>query len=1359
MAPYTTEESRVPKKSLSEDELLEQQLAGIRKALAEEKLDDAHILLKRLPRGAKKRADACRMWGDYLMARRKAFEAADWYEAAMGLEPQEANNYLLLAEALMQAQRAPQGMAILESGIQRAADPLPIYDRLELVYNHFGVAPAKVTAMIDDLLQRYAGRPEALYKKGEAAHAVQLWPTAIDFFRRCIDAGYVGPRQHHLLAQALAQTGHRDGALYFFRKALQDPKANAFTFVDARDYLVKGALSGDEKVIAALTWVTANKVRDMQSMTQHRFLELSEKELKSRYDEWLAEIDPTLDYVHLAEFFKNLVFFKKDHESYNFDAASSFKSCIDKLADGDHELEHQYFRAWMAHHTGRHEIARSLFAAVAGTAEASPWMLDGVEEARKLLPQERPLSPGTPPGANMATVLSTRLKGEKNSQVWGADTLTDRILELLAQDGRRSLVLVGPSAVGKSAAIRHLAWRLAHNRCPGALKNFRLLQTSTSAVLSGARYIGMWQERLLDLCEQGAFSRRTIVYWEDLINLATAGQVSEDRARFLDVLVPRLERREIVLVGEMLPQQVRRLFGQEPQLARLFLQIDVSEPAADEVVDILRHYVDHRVKGADMTVSPAAVQEAITLTQVFMPYKALPGKALDLLGTALDDALTAGDAGDRKLDADGVMETFCRRTGVPRIIVSQGERLERAAVRAFFEERILGQSAAVDSLIDAVTMFKSRLSDPDRPIRSFLFVGPTGVGKTEAARVLAQYLFGSPDRMLRLNMSEYSGPDGVAKLIGSSYRWGGQTSAFLEQVRTRPFCVVLLDEIEKADGAVLNLLLQLLDTGQLSDAEGRAAYFQSSIIIMTSNIGARRYTTQAIGFGDGAPSDVKGAVLDDVKEFFSPEVFNRFDVKIAFDPLPRPILETLANREIGKVLTRRGIIERNLVVEVDPQVVEHILKTGYDPKYGARHLRRAVEAAVAVPLAVALSEAPPVPDEIVRINMRKGSPRADRVHRALAELDSLRELAPAPEVSLAGVSDRELARLLESAHDKVQALKARLDFAALTAEYEHLQAEMARPSFWDDARSARDRLQRYAEVNRTMERVHRWERTLEQIGTRIPTAYERSSPNMPKWRRGRLEGLLKDLQSAELEALLENKEDTADAFVLVRSAGSDAHHRDWLLDVVGVYTRWAGRRGYRAEICAEQPDAEAGFAIMMHVSGMNAYGLLKNEQGIHRLLLKSGTADGRGKKRRTAANCDCYVRVLADVQPSGDREVPVSLRSTGLKPQRRGWKLKLLSRRVTLSHAATGESVQLYTDRKTDADMRILVDFFKSYLVQSSAGAAARETDDGEWGSIVRTLDTGARSCVRDHKTGMVIRRTQDYLAGKIDALLLERLL
>jgi protein subunit release factor A/Cdc6-like AAA superfamily ATPase len=931
------------------------------------------------------------------------------------------------------------------------------------------------------------------------------------------------------------------------------------------------------------------------------------------------------------------------------------------------------------------------------------------------------------------------------------EALTDRMFELLTAPNVTSFVLKGPSAVGKTAAIRHLAWRLKQSKCPSALQGFRVVQTSTADVLTGAKFLGVWQERLLELCHHGSLEKRVIIYWEDFANLISAGRVMDDKTRFLDVLVPRMERGEIVMIGELLPQQARQVFGQETTLARVVATIDVEEPPTDKVVQILKRVA--QVHSGAIT-SAGALQEAITLSQVFVPYKALPGKALELLKGALDRGPAEGQDEIRSRD---VMQYFCESTGIPEFIVDQSCPLDEKALSEFFGERVLGQVAATGSVAQAVTMFKSRLSDPERPIRSFLFVGPTGVGKTETARVLAEYLFGSPEKMIRLNMSEYHTADAVSKLIGSS--WTMTTSSFLEQVREKPFSVVLLDEIEKADPAVLNLLLQLLGKGELADSDGKPAYFQSSIIIMTSNIGARRYTAQAIGFGSDEAADVKRAVVAEVMDFFSPEVFNRFDEVIAFEPLPPEALETIVNREIGSVLTRRGVIERNLTVDIDPLVIQYIVRTGYDPRYGARHIRRAVEAAVAVPLAVAASSGTLTPDDMIRLIMRDGRPVADVVRFSSPSETPSEATEPPPRPALGDISDRQLRHLLESTENKIKALKERVGYTEYVTEHERLHGLMAEATFWDKTDTAKNTLRKYAEVNRTLERVHRWERVFDQVMSSLPDHVDVLGRPAPFESRSRLAGLLKDLESAEMEALLEGKHDSADAFIVVRSSGSEEVHRQWLLDLVGMYTSWAARRGYRADVIGEQPDAGAPMATMMHVGGLNSYGLLKNEQGIHRLLVKSRPGDGGSVTHPVVKRYDCQVLILPDVQPEDHGEDSLRVTSRKITPNRRGWKIKLLSRQITLSDPATGETLQLCTDRKSQPDQRILADFFKTYVNHRPEGVERIDPAGQEAAStVIRTFEKGEKLRVRDHRTGMVISRTKDYLAGKIDALLLERL-
>ncbi len=862
----------------------------------------------------------------------------------------------------------------------------------------------------------------------------------------------------------------------------------------------------------------------------------------------------------------------------------------------------------------------------------------------------------------------------------------------------------------------------------------------------------MWQGRLRSLCNAASFKRKTLVYFEDIGNIFGAGKTEGNEARFADYLIPRMEQGDIVLIGEMDSLQAQTVLWDEPRFQRLVNVIPIDEPRYDQTIDIVKAVADHEGNAKGVIFEPESIREAIELTSAFMPYRALPGKAIDVLRHAAE-IFGDGDTGQPvRIGEEEIVLTFCEMTGMPELIVDKNQKLDLDRMRRFFTDRVLGQDEAVTVMMDAVLAVKARLCDDRRPIRSYLFVGPTGVGKTESAKVLAEFLFGSQDRLIRLNMSEYNQPSDVERLLRSSQRGRIDESHLLSSIRRNPFSVVLLDEVEKADSTVLNLLLQLLDEGLLRDDAGKPANFQSSIIIMTSNIGARRYTAQSIGFGSHREIDnIQAGVMADVKSFFTPEIFNRFDEVICFKPLTKQVLSTIINREIGKVLERKGVVSQEISVDVDPLVKNHIIEIGYDPKYGARHLRRAVEKAIAIPLATLMSTSHVEGGSHIRINLIDGKPRAyvvklDMLQLVDAEAAAIREI----KLSQLEIPDRGLRKMLASMEGRIQSLKDHLKLDETLKGREELQRQMVQPTFWDNPSKANGVLRDFAKVNRKIERIRRWENLHDRIKSAL------TAPSMagkvPSRVKSQIVGLMKDLESAEMEILLEGKHDFADAFVVLDSDGVTKDHVSWLVDMTGVYLNWAKRRGYHAKLVGEGPlSDEGGYRIIIHIGGLNTFGLLRNEEGIHRKQITRET----GKTVETR-RYDCKIMVLPDVHSAEELGIGIQRRIRNLKPPRKGHKMRMLSRQVFVNLPDRTAALEFFSDSTTAADKALIEDFFLAY------GSHLKEQPEKPrhalWGSLVRTLVAGKNIRIIDYASKTVMKSARDYLGGKIDALLLERL-
>jgi ATP-dependent Clp protease ATP-binding subunit ClpA len=671
-------------------------------------------------------------------------------------------------------------------------------------------------------------------------------------------------------------------------------------------------------------------------------------------------------------------------------------------------------------------------------------------------------SPPPPGGAieSLADDLTARAAKGGLGRLDRRDTLVERVLAALAADGRSSVLLVGPNDVGKTALIHEVAARLESGAVPPALVGRRLLRLSANELIAGARFTGMWQDRARALITFARETRAIIVMGEPTA-IVDAGRWSESTNNLGRVLRPFIEQGDLRLICESTEQGLVATRSWEPSFLEAFYRVDVPEPDSDAVNEILvaaarRLELNHAVAiGAD------AVEAAIELTARFEPYRAQPGKSVRLLEETVQFAAPSDEAVGR----EAVTRAFAQRTGMPLAILSDQVQLDPAEVRAFFDERVLGQDEAVDAIVDLILVVKTGLHDPRKPLASLLFVGPTGVGKTELTRVLAEFLFGSRERVIRLDMGEYASGDAVPRLVGSAWRRDDE-AALIRRVREQPFCVLLLDEIEKAHRDVFDVLLAALDAGRLTDASGETADLRNAIVVMTSNLGAGKGEHGGLGFADlSDPASRRHShFVDEAEHFFRPEFFNRIDRLIVFDALGPDALRRIARRELGRILMREGVARRRLQVEVEDGVVEQLATRGADARYGARPLQREIERAIVRPLARLLVQRQPQAGDLVRLRSIAGEIVLD-VH-AVTDARPTKAKAAAHLPEGGGEPTRRTVAQIAELRERVRAASFSGDANTARDALTSLVDESNHPGFWDEPDRARDVLARLYELQR-----------------------------------------------------------------------------------------------------------------------------------------------------------------------------------------------------------------------------------------------------------------------------------------------------
>ena len=638
-------------------------------------------------------------------------------------------------------------------------------------------------------------------------------------------------------------------------------------------------------------------------------------------------------------------------------------------------------------------------------------------EAQRILSQNPPTgshsgsrSSRTPQLDQLGVDLTALARNEKLDPVWGRQKEIQRVVQVLSRRTKNNPVLIGEPGVGKTAIVEALAQRIVAGDVPETLQGKRLVTLDMGALVAGTKYRGEFEERLKKVLEELKGSQNCVLFVEEMHTLVGAG-AAEGAVDAANILKPTLSRGEIQVVGATTMDDYRKYVERDPALERRFQPVLVEEPTIEDTLAILRHvkgrYEDHH----HLTISDEALQWAAKLAARFIPDRFLPDKAIDLIDegsahvrirrTAIplsvkeasrvlesvrkekEEAISGQqyefaaelrerevklqermedmekawqDDQDREqavVTADDVAEVVAMWTGIPLSRLQEEETERLLHMEEHLHERIIGQDEAIVTVAKAVRRARAGIKDPRRPVGVFIFLGPTGVGKTELARALAGFLFGSDEAMSRLDMSEFMDRHTVARLVGAppgyvGYEEGGQLT---EAIRRKPHAVILLDEIEKAHPDVFNILLQIFDDGHLTDAKGRKVDFRNAVVIMTSNLGSDLIKKDTnLGFSvkrdeaatfQEAYERMKEKVTAEVKRFFRPEFLNRIDATVVFHALTKDHIISIVDLMLDQV--RVQLREHGVSMEVTPEAKEFLAGKGYDPDYGARPLRRVIQ--------------------------------------------------------------------------------------------------------------------------------------------------------------------------------------------------------------------------------------------------------------------------------------------------------------------------------------------------------------------------------------------------------------------------------
>jgi ATP-dependent Clp protease ATP-binding subunit ClpC len=542
--------------------------------------------------------------------------------------------------------------------------------------------------------------------------------------------------------------------------------------------------------------------------------------------------------------------------------------------------------------------------------------------------------------------------------VVGREKEIERVVQILSRRSKSNPCLVGEPGVGKTAIVEGLAQQIAEGTVPSKLKDVQVYTIDLGAMVAGSRYRGDFEERMKKLIKELRDRRDVVVFLDEIHTLVGAG-AAEGSIDASNMLKPALSRGEIRVIGATTFDEYRKNIEKDAALERRFQPVTIDEPTPEVTKEILINLKGVLEKHHECLISDEAIDAAVTLSVRYIPERNLPDKALDLLDEAgaflstHPDYTTELTQDNVRILSRSVVERVCAQwCKVPIERLSSDDASRLMEMEDELSRRVVGQDEALRVVSRSLRRARSGLGDPRRPTGSFLFLGPTGVGKTEVAKALAEFMFGTQDRLISLDMSEYQESHSVSRLVGAPPGYVGHDNAgqLTELVRRNPYSVVLFDEVEKAHPDVFNTLLQILEEGRLTDSQGRVVDFRNSVIILTSNLGSEKLSKQSIGFSSDAHAAARtdAVMREAAKKFFKPELLNRLDEIVVFSPLSPDVIDGITHKFLDAL--RQRLVSPGIGLEYDSSAVEVLSRLGFDNVYGARPLRRVIQRLVEDPL-------------------------------------------------------------------------------------------------------------------------------------------------------------------------------------------------------------------------------------------------------------------------------------------------------------------------------------------------------------------------------------------------------------------------